>query len=189
MSLTWRPAQLHSTDEQSAGTSTDAELARLVRSLQCCLAHARAAKAEADAAVVQAPAGTGSGGWTPAAADQEPPRLTVRSVRALRGCQRQAIKGAAMAACSILSPPHWHRRRHWQWQACRQGYCPWHEEPEPAVQPKQWLPQAMRRPVRSERLSMLNTVGAPAAGRASCWLKSQSYLHPTLPASVPPVKL
>lgn len=42
-----------------------------------------------------------------------------------------------------------------------QDTAPWHPEPLPAVQPKQWLSTATERPVSSSRLSMSHTVLHP----------------------------
>ena len=59
--------------------------------------------------------------------------------------------------------------------------APYHDEPAPAVHPKQWLPVLMSCPMSSLKEPMPKTSGAPpppppgASGCSmSCWLKSQS---------------
>jgi hypothetical protein len=60
-------------------------------------------------------------------------------------------------------------------QSFNHAVVPWHEEPIPAVHPKQWLSVAMADPTRSSSDSRSKTVRpGPTMCVASCWLKSQS---------------
>ncbi len=112
------------------------------------------------------PGGIGVGGW---------PGIRMKSIRNDEMAFRHGLSVTDHCQSGSVLPS----ASRWRWVSCY-ATAPPQELPAPAVQPKQWSANTIRRPSTASKFqSKMERGTSPARGRSSIWLKSQSERRPS----------